>query len=293
MNRPLFLLLGTGAMLGCNFPLGKMAIAAGVDPVLWAAFICLGAGLSMAVIARAVHGAGPTSTPWRYAATSGFLSNVVPHALTFLAIPKIGSGLAAIMFALSPVTTALLSVALKVRPPSLLGLVGIGFGLVGALVIIFGRNADFAGGSAQWLLLSALIPVFLGTGNVYRTLGWPKGENPLRLASLTNLAAVPPLLALSWVHGGGLDVTAIAAHAGLAVSQLVVSTLMFLMFFRLQDIGGPTYLSQIGYVGAVIGVGAGVLWFRETYPVTVWLGSAAVALGIALTTIAQLKAAHR
>ena len=45
MNRPLFLLLGTGAALGLNFPIGKMAMAAGVTPALWAAVISAGAGL--------------------------------------------------------------------------------------------------------------------------------------------------------------------------------------------------------------------------------------------------------
>ena len=50
MNRPLFLLLGTGAALGLNFPIGKMAMDAGVTPALWAAVISAGAGLAMLFI---------------------------------------------------------------------------------------------------------------------------------------------------------------------------------------------------------------------------------------------------
>ena len=34
MNRPLVLLLVTGLAFGCNFPLGKLAVAAGVNPAL-------------------------------------------------------------------------------------------------------------------------------------------------------------------------------------------------------------------------------------------------------------------
>jgi hypothetical protein len=30
LNRLLLLLIGTGAALGCNFPLGKLAVAAGI-----------------------------------------------------------------------------------------------------------------------------------------------------------------------------------------------------------------------------------------------------------------------
>ena len=51
MNRPLVLLLVTGLAFGCNFPLGKLAVAAGVNPALWAAVICLGAGIAVGVAA--------------------------------------------------------------------------------------------------------------------------------------------------------------------------------------------------------------------------------------------------
>ena len=293
MNRPLLLLIGTGTALGLNFPLGKLAIAAGVNPALWAAVISLGAGLAMLAVSSLLDRGKPGGNPvLHFAMISGFLSYVVPNFLTFAVIPKIGSGLAAIMFALSPVTTAILSLLLRVRPPSAAGIFGIALGLAGALIIIVSRNGDFAGGSTFWLMLAALIPVFLGIGNVYRTMAWPAGASTIRLASMTNLAAVPPLLAVAYMLSGGLDFAPLAAIPGLVALQLAVSTTMFLMFFRLQQLGGPTYLSQIGYVAAIVGVGIGVVFLGETYPSSVWLGAGVVALGIALTTLAQWRAAR-
>ena len=73
------------------------------------------------------------------------------------------------------------------------------------------------------------------------------------------------------------------------LAQLVVSTAMFLMFFRLQQIGGPTYLSQIGYVAAAVGLLMGVFYFGETYPLAVWAGAGIVAIGIAISTLAQRR----
>ena len=122
MNRPLVLLLVTGIAFGCNFPLGKLAVAAGVNPALWAIVICLGAGIALLIVTRLVETAPPVPGILRYAAISGLVSNVIPLFLTFAAIPHIGSGLAAVLVATSPVTTALLSMLLKVRPPTLLGL---------------------------------------------------------------------------------------------------------------------------------------------------------------------------
>ena len=292
MNRPLVLLLVTGLAFGCNFPLGKLAVAAGVNPALWAAVICLGAGLAVGLAAWLFEASAAVPGLYRYAAISSVISNVVPLALTFAAIPHIGSGLTAILVATSPVTTAILSMAFRVRPPSPLGLIGIGVGLAGALTIIVARNAGFGEGESRWLLLAALIPVFLGAGNVYRTVGWPRGAGPMRLGATINLAAVLPLLALARMVGG-LNLAPLAAIPSIVAGQLLSATVMYLTFFRLQAVGGPTYLSQIGYVAAAVGVGVGVWFLDERYPPMVWAGIAVVAIGIGLTTLAQVRSPRR
>jgi len=106
---------------------------------------------------------------------------------------------------------------------------------------------------------------------------------------MTNLAAVPPLMLLVLVTSGQFDLASLAAVPGLVALQVAVSTIMFLMFFRLQQLGGPTYLSQIGYVAAAVGVVVGVAYLGETYPIGVRIGAGVIAFGIALSTIAQVK----
>ena len=285
---PLLLLLGTGTMLGLNFPIGKLALAQGVNPALWAAIISLGAGISMLLIALLVsNDYSITSKTAKFAVISGFLSYVVPNLLTFLVIPKIGSGLAAVMFALSPVATAVISITLRVRPPNFWGVLGIFFGLIGALLITFARNQNLETNGSVWTTIALLIPMFLGLGNVYRTAAWPEGASPNILAAYTNLAAVPFLLAIFVLTG--FDLTSLASLVGLITLQIAVSTAMFLMFFKLQQIGGPTYLSRIGYVAAAVGLFIGSVVLGETYPTLVWIGAGVVALGVAVSTWGGLK----
>ena len=285
---PLLLLIGTGTMLGLNFPIGKMALAQGVNPALWAAFISLGAGLALLfiIIWRERGQAAPDRT-LKFSLISGFLSYVMPNFLTFTVIPKIGSGLAAIMFALSPVTTALISIIFGVRPPNKWGLAGIGVGLLGAGLIISGRNTNLELNQNWWVIAALLIPLFLGLGNVYRTSAWPNNATPHRLAAYTNLAAVPFLVVIATIDG--VTFAPLYSMPMLLILQLVVSTCMFLMFFKLQQIGGPTYLSQIGYVAAAVGLVIGVTLLGEVYPLTVWLGALVIASGIALSTISSFK----
>ena len=288
MNRPLLLLLGTGTMLGLNFPIGKLALAHGVNPALWAAIISLGAGISMFLISRLRKTIKSNSYGMvNFAIVSGCLSYVMPNLLTFMVIPKIGSGLAAVMFALSPVATAMISIVLRVRPPNLGGLAGIILGLVGALIITFGRNSSLEANGIGWIIVALLIPVFLGFGNVYRSLAWPEGASPHTLAAYTNLAAVPFLVAIFIFTG--FDLTPLPSLGGLIVLQIAVSTIMFLMLFQLQHIGGPTYLSQIGYVAAAVGLFIGATYFGEIYPLSVWIGAGVVALGITVSTWSGLR----
>ena len=101
---------------------------------------------------------------------------------------------------------------------------------------------------------------------------------------------MPFLAVLVYGLTGTIDVMPLANIPGLVALQLVVSIIMFLMFFRLQQVGGPTYLSQIGYVAAAVGVVVGVFYFGETYPPSVWAGAGVIALGIALSTLGQARA---
>lgn len=285
MNKqlPVLLLVSTGVMLGLNFPIGKLALNHGVNPALWAAAISFGAGLAMFVIAKISAKNNETVGPLlKFSFISGFLSYVMPNLLTYLVIPKIGSGQAAVMFALSPVATAVISIALRVCPPNSWTVVGIAFGLVGAMMIVFGRNQDIAFNNSNWMFAALCIPIFLALGNVYRTAAWPKNATPHVLASYTNLAAVPCLVAIALLMG--FDLKPLSTIPALVILQIIVSTIMFLMFFKLQQIGGPTYLSQIGYVAAAVGLVIGVVYFGESYPLYVWLGAGVVALGVAVST---------
>lgn len=276
-DSPFALLLGTGALLGLLTPLGKLAAAAGIDPFLWAALISLVPGIALAIAtSREKWGRADL---YIFGATSGFFAYVIPNALLFTAIPHIGSGLAGLMYALSPVFTAVLSLACNIRPPSRGLLVAVALGFAGALLIVLGRNGLAAPEAPQWLLLSLLVPVSLAIGNVYRTARWPKDAPPAQIGAAANLLAAVPLLLLS-IWNGGFDPLAIAENWQLSLSQWLASLAMFTLFFRLQWLGGPTYLSQIGYVAAGLSLAIGTAVLGEAYPPLVWAGAALILAGI-------------
>jgi drug/metabolite transporter (DMT)-like permease len=287
LSNPLFLLIGTGTGLAMITPLAKLALQAGVNPFVWAGLIAL---LPCTVLWWFALRQGPfwrNAGLWRYGLLGGIAANLIPSTILLFAIPHIGSGLAGLMFALSPVVTATLSLLLRVRPPNLPLLVAVAVGFIGAVIVVTGRNSLSLPEAPQWLLVALLVPCSLAIGNVYRTAKWPEGATPLQVAVVVNLSVVPIFVVLAIWHGG--SAWPIFDNFWLVLAQWAAALLNVGLFFRLQKISGPTYLSQIGYVAAAISLGIGALYFGETYPWQVWLGALLIIAGIGASALEMLN----
>ena len=288
LQSPALLLLAVGTLLGLNFPLGKLAQAAQVPAVLWAALISLGASSLLGawlllrrrpVVCDAQH--------LRYFVITALVSYALPNLLVLAAMAHLGSGPTAMMFTLSPLFTALLSRLAGLRAPARLVSWGIAIGFGGARLVALARGA--AGRPAAWLWVGVglLIPLLLALGNVYRSLDWPPRADGTWLAVGSHGVAALLLLALCALTGAWRGLPALAGVPWLAAAQVAAAVLMFPLFFRLQALGGPVLLSQIGTVGAGVGVAVGAGLLGERYPPLVWGGVALIALGIGLTVWAR------
>ena len=288
LPSPALLLLAVGTLLGLNFPLGKLAQAAQMPAVLWAALISLGASSLLGawlllrrrpVVCDAQH--------LRYFVITALVSYALPNLLVLAAMAHLGSGPTAMMFTLSPLFTALLSRLAGLRAPARLEYWGIAIGFGGALLVALARGE--AGRPAAWLWVGVglLIPLLLALGNVYRSLDWPPRADATWLAVGSHGVAALLLLALCALTGAWRGLPALAGVPWLAAAQVAAAVLMFPLFFRLQALGGPVLLSQIGTVGAGVGVAVGAGLLGERYPPLVWGGVALIALGIGLTVWAR------
>ncbi|MCE3519213.1 hypothetical protein LXJ58_31180, partial [Escherichia coli] len=111
-----------------------------------------------------------------------------------------------------------------------------------------------------WVVVGLLIPVLLALGNVYRTVDWPQGADPTELAAGSHLTTALLLIPVIFYASGSFAVGPLGNVPWLVVAQVLASTCMFALYFRLQAVGGPVYLSQIGYVGAAVALIAGTLF---------------------------------
>jgi drug/metabolite transporter (DMT)-like permease len=280
------LLVSTGFLIGVGFPLGKLAAQAGISPASWSFAISGGGALViLGVILMRGQRIAWDRRHLRYYLVAGLLSYVFPNLLIYAAIPRLGAGLTAIYLTLSPIMTLTISILMGLRRPGWLGLAGIALGCLGALTIILSKGdvggaADFA-----WAMAALLIPLSLAGGNVYRTLDWPAGGRPLGLAMGSNAAAALCLFAAALAWDGAAPFAPLAASPLLTLGQVAVSAAMFALFFRLQIVGGPVYLSQIGYVAAATSLVIGTFFLGESYALVTWIGGLVIVGGVVATTL--------
>lgn len=293
-NSAFGLLIATGALLGLMLPFGKMAAQLGVPGMLWAFVVSCGAG-SVLLLALALRRRPfPLSARLlRYFIITAAISYALPNFLLFSAIPHLGAGYTGIMYTISPIITLVLSLLLGVRKPDALGIAGIIIGFAGALIVTLTRGEAGRPADIVWVLIGLLIPLCLALGNIYRTYDWPESAGPIELAAGSHLAAALMLLLGLVMTGTAGSFALLPGMPLLVLAQVAAASLMFSVFFRLQAVGGPVYLSQIGYVAAAIGLLSGVLFLGEHYQLLTWIGAAITVIGVTMTTRAQQSSNRR
>jgi drug/metabolite transporter (DMT)-like permease len=269
-------------MLGVTAVIAKGAALAGWPPLALLAWSNLGAGILQLVLALAKGRRPGLSGPvLRFHLCSGLLF-VLPNALAFAAAQHVGAGIVALCFAFPLILTYGLALLVGLETLQKARLFGVLLGLGGALAIAFGGSQGGTGFAiSPWLLAALAAPVIIAVGNLYRSLNWPAGAEALELSPgmllvggfslLSALVALgQPLAPLAW------DAVTLALLAG----QTAVFTLLYLLYFVLQKIAGPVYLSQIGSVGALVGLTLAALLLGEAITPAILLAGLLVGAGI-------------
>ncbi|MCB1502657.1 MAG: DMT family transporter [Bauldia sp.] len=287
--EPVLLLFGAGFCIGLIFPLGRMAGESGIPPLIFAGSSAIGASIVLGAITLLSGGRLPLDRRTLvYAAVAGQLTFAIPFGTLVAVIPHLGSGIPAILQSLAPIITLAIVLMIGLERPNAMRAFGLATGMAGALIILVSRNQGALDVAAPfgWYLAALVTPVALAFGNVYRTTHWPEGRGALPLATLTLAAAgvgIAMVLVAEAVIGIPVPLlSSLSAGWWVIALQGLATGVGYAFFFRLQQIGGPVYLSQISYVNTGVGVAFAVLLFGERLSLWIWLAVALVFAGVAI-----------
>lgn len=274
-------LLAVGSLLGLSLVVGKLAVVAGAAPLAFLSVALLASG-TLLFVGEWLGGRIPKIDRrlLTYALVTGALF-AAPNVIAFLAVRHVGAGFLSLTFAFPILLTYVLSLALRLEPLRAAKAAGVAAGLAGGSVLALSK-VRFGDAPAFWILLAMGSPAIIAVGNIYRTLRWPKGVAPRFLAAAmlvtAGLMILPPALVLA--PSGIVALFTEADQSWLLGFQTGVFSLLYVLYFVLQRMAGPVYLSQIGSVAAVVGTAIAVLLLNEAAPPN--LAWATVFIGVAM-----------
>ncbi len=278
------LLMSNGTLIAGIYACAKIATGAGLAPVGVLAWQVSFAAVVMAVVV-ALRGELPalTGANLRYAGTAGVLGITGPNLVTFTAIAHLPAGLIGVITALSPVFTYVIALALRIERVTALRAAGVVLGLAGVLAIVLPRGTLPTPEALPWALAAMAAPLLLASGNVYRSLAWPKGLPPMAAAALLLVLQAAVLVPVTVVSGDFAAPGAAFRPEDFALLGAgALTAIFYLSAFELQKRAGPVVVGQLGYVITVASLIIGAVVFGERFPPSAFAAIGVVLLGVTL-----------
>ena len=253
----------------------------------------LGAGLRFSLAASILWGlvwaAGlsPRLSPKgrRAAAIAGFLGFGICYSLVYWAETRVSSGLVAVLCAVAPLITALLTTFIaKTETLTLRKFAGIIMGVMG-ITILFWPKAGVAAGDPLGLL-AAFISSVGAAGNLVAQSLWSKKDDARVLNAWSMSLGAILILLLSAVFERHAIVVFTPANVGAIIYLATLgSVVAFLSYYKLIHALPATQVSMITLIFPVVAIILGWIVLGEKLSSNAGAGIALIIGGVALTLV--------
>ena len=275
------LLVLLGFIWGGSFFFGRVAVQH-VPPMTLVLFRVGLAALALHLAFGRTPGFYQTLTSrWRELLIMGLINNAIPFTLIFVGQTEIGSGLASILNATTPVWAVLVAQVLTTDEKiTSAKLIGCGLGLAG-MVLLIGPSALGLADSPLWAML-AVIGAAVSYGFAATFGKRFKGVSPRITATGQLTASSLIMLPLAFIvdRPWTLPMPPVDVIAAILALALVSTAFAYIVFFRILSVAGATSASLVTLLVPPAAILLGVLFLGETLSLTEALGLGLIALGL-------------
>ena len=271
-------LLSLSVLWGGSFFFAKVAVGE-LGP-----FTVVFARVSLAALALALVVPLRQDAPWRTYFAMGFLNNALPFSLIFWGQTEIGSGLASILNATTPLFT--LVVAHFVTPDEKIDRAKVAAlltGLLGVAVLI--GPAALVGSGALWgqaaCLAAALSYALAGIyGRRFRRMGIAPTEAAAGQLTASTVLILPIMLVVDqpWT----LPPPSLTVWLALGALALLSTALAYVLYFRILAAAGATNLLLVTFLIPVPAILLGAMVLGEQLEPRHFAGMALIGLALAV-----------
>ena len=264
-GKNLLLLITLAALWGPSFLFIKVAVAEIPPLTLVFGRVAIGAAFLLIVL-RAQRGRLPNDRRiWGHLAVMALLHNALPWVLLSWGEQYIDSALASILNGTTPLFTIILAHFLVAGDEMTASkLTGVLIGFAGLILLILPSLQDGLQATTWGLVAVTVAAALYGVAIIYsrnHLRGLPPLTAPTTQLLLATLYMAPVALLIDkpWTLARPSPV----ALGSLFLLGILGTGLAFIVYYRLLETAGPTYISMVTYVIPIFGVVLGVLVLNE------------------------------
>lgn len=287
---PTIMLVALGALWGLSFSLSKVAAMGGVHPFAYAWMQSTGAALFLTLVCYR------KGIPFDL--SRGHLVFFLGAAVIGLVLPNINiittakyipAGVMSTVVSTVPVLGYVLAVGLRIEGFRWNSAIGIGLGLVGALLMVLPKTSLPSPDMVPWVLLAFLTPALYACSGIFSDRMRPEGTHSLAAARgmliVASLATLPLMLAVD----GFYPLMADPGPTDFAMlGQICISSVAYILYFEILKRAGPVFLSLVSYVVTLFGLFWGWAVFGEIHSAWIW-----AAVGCVFTSLVMVNIGRR
>jgi drug/metabolite transporter (DMT)-like permease len=271
---PITLLLILGFTWGTGYSIARFAMTHGVNPLGYSFWQSLGPAILISLLVLATRGKLKFSRAHcRYYFICGLTGIALPNTNMYFAAPHLPAGLLSVIVNTVPVMAYLMALAAGVEKFCWRRLLAVGIAICGLMLILIPETSLPSPHMIPWILSALLTPACFAFCSVYITRYRPADSNSLALAAGTlifsSLLLSPLVLG---THNFYVLNFPLNKPDTVILLEILLSSLGYVLFFKLLKIAGPVYYSFVDTIVAVTGLFWGYLIFSEQ--LNFWTGSA-------------------
>lgn len=284
---PITLLLLLGIIWGTGYSIARFAMTHGVNPLGYSFWQSVGPAILIGILAYSRQNAFTLSLPHcRYYFICGLTGIALPNTNMYFAAPHLPAGLLAVIVNTVPIMAYVMALIARVESFTWLRFIAVGLALNGLMLILIPKTSLPSPHMVPWTLSALLTPFCFAFCSVYIARCRPAGSHSLTLAAGTlifsSLLLAPIVLSTQHFYAFHLPLT---LPDWVILLEILLSSLGYVLFFKLLKIAGPVYYSFVDAIVAITGLFWGYIIFHER--LNVWTGTAILLIIFSLILVSK------
>ncbi len=276
------ILMFVGISWGLTAPLSKIAVSTGhhyLGLLVWQIIVMI-LSLGLVQIIRRKRLPLNLACFWRYFLVAQ-LGTILPNSIMYKAYFHLQSGVMSILVSVVPMIAFLLVLFLKMEKFELRRCLGVLFGILAIILIVFPKFELGSTGEVGWIFLALCSPFCYAIEGVWINKIGLAQLDPIEVilgASIFGLVALFPIVL---INGNWISPFSTWGPAEFAVtSSSLIHSLIYISYIWLIGKAGVVFASQVSYIYTASGIGFSIILLGEGYSAFVWSAVILMLMGL-------------